>query len=244
MRKSTWDLDLLGLELLDLKDLGMDLELTGFDFQKSMSYSRELTAQGLTDEEAVPDLPETPVSMPGDLWLLGKHRLLCGDATSLSNYDLVLAGDMADMTFTDPPYGVDYEGKTQTEAQNPKRRSGRIPLRTFCGRPAKTYFNVTKGAVYICMSSSALHTLQKAFQEAGGHWSTFIIWAKNNFTLGRSDYQRQYEPILYGWKEGRSHYWRGGRDQGDVWFINRPQANPTPPDDEAGRAGVARHREQ
>jgi DNA modification methylase len=79
------------------------------------------------------------------------------------------------------------------------------------------------------MSSSSLHTLQKAFQEAGGHWSTFLIWAKNNFTLGRSDYQRQYEPILYGWKDGRTRYWRGGRDQGDVWFIDRPHANPLHP---------------
>jgi DNA modification methylase len=79
------------------------------------------------------------------------------------------------------------------------------------------------------MSSSELRTLQKVFQEAGGHWSTFIIWAKNNFTLGRSDYQRQYEPILYGWKEDASHYWCGARDQGDVWFINRPQANQLHP---------------
>ena len=81
---------------------------------------------------------------------------------------------------------------------------------------------VAKGAVYICMSSSELDTLQKAFRGAGGHWSTFVIWAKNTFTLGRSDYQRQYEPILYAWKDGADHYWRGARDQGDVWFIDKP----------------------
>jgi DNA modification methylase len=84
---------------------------------------------------------------------------------------------------------------------------------------------VTKGAVYICMSSSELHTLQKTFVAAGGHWSTFIVWAKNTFTLGRSDYQRQYEPILYGWKEGTDHFWCGARDQGDVWFIDKPRVN-------------------
>ena len=88
---------------------------------------------------------------------------------------------------------------------------------------------VTKGAIYICMSSSELHTLQKAFREAGGHWSTFVIWAKNTFTMGRSDYQRQYEPILYGWKEGTDHFWCGARDQGDVWFIKKPHVNDLHP---------------
>ena len=88
---------------------------------------------------------------------------------------------------------------------------------------------VTKGAVYLCMSSSELDTLQKAFREAGGRWSTFIIWAKNTFTLGRADYQRQYEPILYGWKDGSDHYWCGARDQGDVWFIDKPNKNDLHP---------------
>jgi len=88
---------------------------------------------------------------------------------------------------------------------------------------------VTKGAIYICMSSSELHTLHKAFTEGGGHWSTFLIWAKNTFTMGRADYQRQYEPILYGWKEGSDHYWCGARDQGDVWFVKKPVANDLHP---------------
>ena len=89
--------------------------------------------------------------------------------------------------------------------------------------------SVTKGAVYICMSSSELHTLEKAFREAGGHWSTFVIWAKNTFTMGRADYQRQYEPMLYGWKEGSDHFWCGARDQGDVWFIKKPHKNDLHP---------------
>jgi DNA modification methylase len=83
--------------------------------------------------------------------------------------------------------------------------------------------------VYVCMSSSELHTLQQAFVEAGGHLSTFIIWAKDTFTLGRSDYQRQYEPILYGWREGVKHYWCGDRDQGDVWQFGKPPASPLHP---------------
>jgi DNA modification methylase len=83
--------------------------------------------------------------------------------------------------------------------------------------------------VYICMSSSEIHTLKLAFTESGGHWSTFVIWAKNTFTLGRSDYQRQYEPILYGWPQGADHYWCGARDQGDVWFVNKPVSNDLHP---------------
>jgi len=88
---------------------------------------------------------------------------------------------------------------------------------------------VCKGAIYVCMSSSELHTLQKAFVEAGGKWSTFVIWAKNTFTLGRADYQRQYEPILYGWKQGIDHFWCGARNQGDVWFVNKPRVNDLHP---------------
>jgi DNA modification methylase len=88
---------------------------------------------------------------------------------------------------------------------------------------------VCKGAVYICMSSSEVGTLKAAFEAAGGHWSTFIIWAKNAFTLGRSDYQRQYEPILYGWPEGAEHFWCGARDQGDVWNVDRPVKNDLHP---------------
>src|SRR4029453_13236882 len=83
--------------------------------------------------------------------------------------------------------------------------------------------------MYLCMSSSELHTLHKAFTAAGGHWSTFVIWQKSHFSLGKSDFQRQYEPILYGWKEGQAHYWCGARNEGDVWFVAKPQINALHP---------------
>jgi DNA modification methylase len=89
--------------------------------------------------------------------------------------------------------------------------------------------SVTKGAAYVCMSSSELHTLQRAFIAAGGKWSTFVIWAKHTFTLGRADYQRQYEPILYGWPAGHDRFLCGARDQGDVWFIDKPARNDLHP---------------
>ena len=102
-------------------------------------------------------------------------------------------------------------------------------LRQFLYDACVNILTVCKGAIYVCMSSSELHTLQKAFVAAGGKWSTFVIWAKNTFTLGRADYQRQYEPILYGWKQGTDHFWCGARDQGDVWFVKKPQKNDLHP---------------
>jgi DNA modification methylase len=224
--ETSWDRDLLGLELLDLQGMGVDLDLTGFNTEELDRYLAR--SGGLCDEDAVPEVPETAVSAPGDLWLLGRHRLLCGDATVAGSYERVLAGRPADMTFTDPPYGVDYVGKTKQHLtlQNDHRGSQwEILLRDACAN----LLGVTQGAVYICMSSAELDTLKTAFTTAGGHWSTFIIWMKNTFTLGRSDYQRQYEPILYGWREGRGHYWCGARDQGDVWCIDRPQVNDLHP---------------
>jgi DNA modification methylase len=145
----------------------------------------------------------------------------------------VLAGGLADMTWTDPPYGVNYGATMKDKLRKKHRRIANDNLgpafEPFLRDACTNILAVTKGAVYICMSSSELHTLHEAFTEAGGHWSTFVIWAKNTFTMGRADYQRQYEPILYGWKEGTDHYWCGARDQGDVWFVKKPVANDLHP---------------
>jgi DNA modification methylase len=218
--ETAWDEDRLGLELLDLKGTGLDLNLTGFDTDEIDRYlARADRGTWRNDEDAVPEVPAVPVSAQADLWALGPHRLLCGDATVAASYQTVLAGGQADMTFTDPQYGVDYVRRTKKKSnlQNDSLGSNsEILLRDVCEK----LLAVTKGAVYICTSSSELDTSKKAFTAAGGHWSTFIIWAKNTFTLGRSDYQRQFEPILYGWKKGSAHYWCGARDQGDVWFLH------------------------
>jgi DNA modification methylase len=123
----------------------------------------------LTDDDSAPELPETPISTPGDLWLLGKHRLLCGDATQKATYDRLLAGATAALTFTDPPYGVDYEGKSKRKLKIQNDDQG-DSFESFLRQACENLLRVTKGAIYICMSSSELHTLQKAFQDAGGHW--------------------------------------------------------------------------
>ncbi len=234
-----WDEELLRLELQNLADEDFDLDLLGFD---DVELDDLLTS--LDDDEAaaldenIPEVQENPVSRTGDVWIMGEHRLLCGDSTSEADMKKLMAGELADMVFTDPPYNVNY-GDTAKDKLRSKggAKAGRKIMNdnlgddfeAFLTAACKNMLDHTKGALYICMSSSELDTLQSAFRNAGGKWSTFIIWAKNTFTLGRSDYQRQYEPILYGWKDGNDRYWCGARDQGDVWFYNKPQKNDLHP---------------
>jgi DNA modification methylase len=227
-----WDDELLRLELADLSELGFDLGLIGFGqgvLERLLAGGKE----GLTEDDEAPALPEQAVTTPGDLWVLGEHRLLCGDATALADLERVLDGQLADMTFTDPPYNVDYGSSAKDKLRGNTRRILNDDLgsgfEAFLLDACTNILSVTKGACYVCMSSSELDTLQRAFRAAGGKWSTFVIWAKHTFTLGRADYQRQYEPILYGWPAGHDRYWCGARDQGDVWFVDKPARNDLHP---------------
>lgn len=230
-----WDDAMLRIELQSLQEDGFNLDITGFDADAlaEIMAGEETTVDGQTDDDAVPEVPVTPISRPGDVWELGNHRLLCGDATEPASYDALMADAMADMVFCDPPYGVNYANS----AKDKLRGTHRPILNDNLGEDFEPFLTAAltpmlqrcSGAVYIAMSSSELDTLQSAFRAAGGKWSTFIIWAKNTFTLGRADYQRQYEPILYGWPEGQNRHWCGDRDQGDVWNIKKPQKNDLHP---------------
>jgi len=230
-----WDDDLLRLELDELRLDDFDLALTGFDADELLAIKagEETTTEGQTDDDAVPDVPETPVSRPGDVWICGTHRVLCGDATDAANLTLLMAGEQAAMVFTDPPYGVNYANS----AKDKLRGTHRPILNDNLGEDFGPFLlaaltpmlQCCTGGIYIAMSSSELDVLQAAFRAAGGHWSTFIIWAKNTFTMGRADYQRQYEPMLYGWREGSKRHWCGDRDQGDVWQIKKPVKNDLHP---------------
>ncbi|MCZ2147980.1 MAG: site-specific DNA-methyltransferase [Bryobacterales bacterium] len=231
-----WDEEMLRVELEALQEDGFNLDLVGFtddELAGLLAEAEPESAAGLTDEDAVPETPETAVTVPSDVWILGEHRLLCGDSTQMESVEKVLDGGLADMVFCDPPYNVNYGVAMKDRLRKKARKIANDNLGDgfdkFLRDACVNMLAVTKGAIYICMSSSELHTLHQAFTEAGGHWSTFVIWAKNAFTMGRSDYQRQYEPILYGWKEGTDHYWCGARDQGDVWFVKKPVANDLHP---------------
>jgi DNA modification methylase len=230
-----WDEEMLRVELVALEEEGFNLDVVGFtedEIEDLLRDPNEVNA-GNTDDDSVPETPETAVTVAGDVWILGDHRLLCGDATQMDSVEKVMAGGLADMVFTDPPYNVNYGATMKDKLRGKKRKIANDNLgqdfEQFLRDACVNILAVTKGAIYVCMSSSELHTLQKAFREAGGHWSTFVIWAKNTFTMGRSDYQRQYEPMLYGWKEGTDHFWCGARDQGDVWFVKKPVVNDLHP---------------
>ncbi len=231
-----WDEAMLRVELEALQDEGFDLDLTGFDADAldDLLAGEEPAHSGQTDDDAVPEAPEDAVSQPGDVWVLGPHRLVCGDATTAEAYArLFPSGERADMVFTDPPYNVNYGSSAKDKLRGKHRPILNDALGDGFGdflRDALTLLIAhTQGAIYVAMSSSELDTLQAAFRAAGGHWSTFIIWAKHTFTLGRSDYQRQYEPILYGWPEGAQRHWCGDRDQGDVWHVDKPHKNDLHP---------------
>ena len=177
-----WNDEMLAAELASLKEEAFDLELLGFD---DAEIDRLLA--GPDDEAAdldeAPELPAEPISRPGDLWICGEHRVLCGNATIIADVEKVLGGELADMTFTDPPYNVNYANT----AKDKLRGKNRPILNDALGEDFGTLLydacvnilTLTKGAVYICMSSSELDRLQKAFREAGGKWSTFVVWAKN-----------------------------------------------------------------
>jgi DNA modification methylase len=229
-----WDDAMLRVELEALQDDDFDLSITGFDLDDLADLQGDDDGDGESDQDdAVPEVSETVISQPGDVWLLGKHRLLCGDSTLADSYTQLLLGETVDLVFTDPPYNVNYANS----AKDKLRGKNRAILNDNLGDGFYDFLLAAltptlahcRGAVYIAMSSSELDVLQDAFRAAGGHWSTFIIWAKNTFTLGRADYQRQYEPILYGWPEGVQRHWCGDRDQGDVWQINKPAKNELHP---------------
>ena len=230
-----WDEAMLQVELAALQDDNFDLSLTGFDADAlaDLLAGEESTTEGQTDEDAVPESSGPVISRPGDLWICGDHRVLCGDATDAGCYAALLGDEQADMIWQDPPYNVDYSNSAKDKLRGTNRPIlndnlgvGFYDFLLAALTPALAHCH---GAIYIAMSSSELDTLQSAFRAAGGKWSTFIIWAKNTFTLGHADYQRQFEPILYGWPEGSKRHWCGDRDQGDVWNIKKPHKNDLHP---------------
>ncbi len=209
--------------ILSELDGKIEIDLTGFSDAEVEQLLRDINTDVL--DEDVPEVPTEPISKFGDIFEFGSHRLMCGDSTDLEQVKKLMADEIANMVFTDPPYNVDY-GSDERKIENDNLGS---EFPQFLEKVIKNIFSFSSGAIYICMSSSEIDSLQSTFRRLGGHWSTFIIWAKDTFTLGRSDYHRQYEPILYGWKDGVSHYFCGDRSQGDVWEFAKPKKNDVHP---------------
>lgn len=221
--KAGWDLDMVSLELTDLLENDFDINLTGFDDDFILPDETE----GLTDPDAVPDVPETPVTILGDVWILGNHRLMCGDSTSIDAVEKLMDGQKADMVFTDPPYNVDYSGRGQNNLGTIKNDNmSDNDFTQFCRDTFACYSAVMKplACIYVCHPDSA--TAPKlAFETAFGESfkkSSTIIWVKQSAGMGWQDYRAQHEPILYGWKEGSgTHFYCGDRSKTTVWNVSR-----------------------
>jgi len=227
---ASWDEELLQAELEALIEQAFEVELTGIAEEelRRLLATPELQQEGNTHEDAIPEEQTQITSQPGDLWRMGCHVLLCGDATDALAIERVLGVEKASMAFTDPPYNVDYRQDAQGSRTILNDNLG-SQFEAFLSAACRNILAAVDGAVYICMSSSEIDTLKRAFQSTGGHFSTFVMWIKDHFTLGRSDYQRGYEPILYGWREGTRHHWCGDRNQSDVWHFARPRVNDLHP---------------
>ena len=248
-----WDEAMLAQELDELRVDGFDIGMTGFSTREIDELLASLDGDhvGMTEDDAVPEVHAEAISQPGDIWHLGDHVLMCGDSTDLEHVKTLLgAAGLADMVFTDPPYGVNYSGKGSVHESH-------VRAAAIKGAPAKTqhrpiandalndeqqlnfwrdaFVSVASAikpgaAYYICSPQGGrMMMMMQAMAEAGIAQRHEIIWRKNTFSLGRADYHYQHEPILYGWKEGAGHAWYGGRDQASVWDFPKPQKSDLHP---------------
>ena len=207
-----WDIDLLRAELGDLQSAGFDISVIGFDTEELRNLFEPLAEDGLTDPDDVPDVPDEPISKPGDVWVCGPHRVMCGDSTSITDVERLMAGAQADCCWTDPPYNVAYEG---TAGKIKNDDMGDAEFRDFLSAAfACMFISMKPGApIYVAHSEKETINFYSSFKAAGFKQHGCVIWKKDALVLGRMDYQPIHEPILYGWKEGAKHRWYGGRKQ-------------------------------
>jgi site-specific DNA-methyltransferase (adenine-specific) len=223
-----WDNDLLALEFDELTELGFDLDLTGFTAEEIAALTPEEIPPGLTDEDAVPEVPEQPVTVLGDVWILGKHRLMCGDSTNVDAVSkLTDGGEGVDMLLTDPPYNVAYEGATKEKMTIQNDNMGNDQFRQFLRDAFVTADTVMKkGAVfYIWHADTEGYNFRGACNDAGWKVRQCLIWKKSSMVMGRQDYHWKHEPCLYGWKEGAGHLWATDRKQTTILEFDKPHRN-------------------
>lgn len=214
-----WDDELLGLELGELEVLGFDLDLIGFSEQERASLAIRPT-EGLTDPDVVPDLPSDPVSRPGDVWVLGQHRLICGDSTSSEDASRLLAGVKPHLMVTDPPYGVSYDPAWRKRSGvnlNPRKLGKVVNDDQDDWREAWVLFPGT--VAYIWHASLHTSEVKQSLEASGFGMRAQIIWAKDRFAFSRGHYHWQHEPCWYAVRGTSGAHWSGDRKQSTVWTI-------------------------
>lgn len=222
-----WDNELLALEIGELGDLGFDLELTGFTDEEIAALMPVEIEPGLTDPDDAPAVQENSITVPGDVWIMGKHRLLCGDSTSVSDMEKLIDGQLVDMWLTDPPCNVAYEGKTKDALKIQNDAMEDDKFRQFLRDAYVSADTVMKpGAVfYIWHADLEGYNFRGAAQDAGWKVRQCLIWKKSSMVMGRQDYHWKHEPCLYGWKEGAGHLWATDRKQTTILEFEKPTRN-------------------
>jgi len=216
-----WDLPRLKELLEELNTGAFDIELTGFDTVEIGDIFEQFQPEAKEDnfdlEAAIESIVE-PETNPGDIWQLGRHRIMCGDATAQADVDKLIDGSQASMVFTDPPYNVDYTGGTKDKLKIMNDKMSPDEFYKFLRASFLNMLRATEpgGAFYICHAESEGINFRTALADAGWLVKQCIIWVKNQFVIGRMDYQARHEPILYGWKPGAKHKWYGGRKQSTI----------------------------
>jgi DNA modification methylase len=225
-----WDEELLALEFADLKDLGFDLGLTGFDEKEIDKLFADTGGEVADDDfDLTAALEQAAFVLPGDVWTLGRHRLICGDATDADTVKKLMEGRKANLVLTDPPYNVDFQGSSGLKIKNDSMKADQ-----FYSFLLSSFQNLAEnleggGSAYIFHADTEGENFRRAFREASFHLSGTCIWAKDSFVMGRSPYQWQHEPILYGWLKTGTHKWYTGRSEATIWNFPKPKRNSDHP---------------
>lgn len=218
---ASWDIDLLNLELENIKDIDMEL----FDFQISNILDN------VVDDEYEVELPEDPKTKNGNIYKLGNHYLMCGDSTNAEDVKKLMNNQLADLIVTDPPYNVNYEGKTDN---NLKIMNDNMEDNQFYSFLESAFINLydsikAGGSIYVFHADTEGLNFRKAMMSSGFKLAECLVWVKNAFVMGRQDYHWKHEPILYGWKPGASHYFINDRSQSTVLEFDKPIRNEEHP---------------
>lgn len=221
-----WDNDKLALLIADLQGADFDVSLTGFEPAELESLFREDTKNGVSDDDfdVEAELQKPTISKSGDVWQLGNHRLICGDSTKAETYEMLMCGKKANLVVTDPPYNVNYEGSAG------KIKNDSMDEDKFEQFLLDAYLNMEQNmsddaSIYVFHSDSHGLAFRKSFEAAGFYLSGCCIWKKQSLVLGRSPYQWQHEPVLFGWKKKGKHQWYTGRKESTIWEFDKPKKN-------------------
>ena len=221
-----WDKDKLALLITELQGEDFDVSLTGFDPAEIDDLFKDSLADGVHDDDfdLEAELEKPAITKSGDLWKLGRHRLVCGDSTKAETFELLMAGAKANLVVTDPPYNVNYEG-TAGKIKNDNMGNDAFAQFLLDAFTNTAFHMADDASIYVFHADTEGLNFRKAFSDAGFYLSGTCIWKKQSLVLGRSPYQWQHEPVLFGWKKKGKHLWYTGRKESTIWEFDKPKKN-------------------